>query len=111
MPPGMARQKCRSENVENIRENKEHLVPGPFTWNNKDRKVRLFLLRFVREHFRRAEEKDIFSSRQKRENFRRQAGRLGRQGRAGKAGQAVQAGQAGQAKQAQNAHLAQIDMC
>ena len=38
-----------SGKVEKIRENKEHLVPGPFTWNNKDRKVRLFLLGVLRE--------------------------------------------------------------
>ena len=48
-PPAGPASNVVSGKVEKIRENKEHLVPGPFTWNNKDRKVRLFLLVGLRE--------------------------------------------------------------
>ena len=48
-PPAGPASNVVSGKVEKIRENKEHLVPGPFTWNNKDRKVRLFLLGGLRE--------------------------------------------------------------
>ena len=48
-PPAGPASNVVSGKVEKIRENKEHLVPGPFTWNNKDRKVRLFLLGVLRE--------------------------------------------------------------
>ena len=48
-PPAWPASNVVSGKVEKIRENKEHLVPGPFTWNNKDRKVRLFLLGVLRE--------------------------------------------------------------
>ena len=41
MPPPPPEASPNAGKVEKIRENKEHLVPRPFTLNNNERKVRM----------------------------------------------------------------------
>ena len=45
-PPAWPASRVVSGNGEKIRENKEHLVPRPFTLNNNDRKVHMVSVYF-----------------------------------------------------------------